>query len=82
MNPGSGEQAERFGRFFGLGLQDDKRGCGITCGFPLRLLKSFKKRVRAASISYVVIGEQGYYPTGLKKRVVTELFLLQRSTSC
>ena len=77
-----GEQAERFGRFFGLGLQQDKRGCGITCGFPLRLLKSFKKRVREACIPYVVIGERGYYPTGLKKRVVTELFLLQRSASC
>ncbi|MDK9719074.1 MAG: reverse transcriptase domain-containing protein [Trichlorobacter sp.] len=76
-----GEQAEHFSRFFGLALQKDRRGLGSTCGFPLRLLQSFKKRIRAACVPYVVIGERGYYPTGLKKRVVTELFLLQRSMS-
>jgi hypothetical protein len=72
------EQAERFGRFFGLKTQTGTRMNGLYCGFPLRYLKDFKEKTLHAGIAYVVVGERGYYPSGLKKRVVTEIFRYDR----
>ena len=69
-----GEQAERYGSFFSLTMQPAMRNLQLTqCGFPVRYLKEFKKKTRATGLPYVVIGERGYYPSGLKKRVVTEI---------
>ena len=76
-----GEQAERHGRFFGLEIRPTGRLKRVQCGFPLRCLKGFKKRAYRAGRSYVVIGERGYYASGLKKRVVTELCRFERSAS-
>ncbi|MBI5675183.1 MAG: hypothetical protein HZC48_05030 [Nitrospirae bacterium] len=76
-----GEQAERYGRFFGLSpltptLSPKGRGRNfdIFCGFPVRHLKAFKAKALNAGLPYVVVGERGYYPSGLKKRVITEIF--------
>ena len=75
-----GDQAVRYGRFFGLRPQLGLRVGGMQCGFPMRNLKTFKARALQASMPYVVIGERGYYPSGLKKRVVTEIFRSERRT--
>jgi retron-type reverse transcriptase len=89
-----GEQAERYGKFFGLKIRRETpltltpstplRACispkgrgrdvGPLCGFPVRYLKEFKTKVLNAGLPYVVVGERGFYPTGLKKRVITEIF--------
>jgi hypothetical protein len=39
-----------------------------------RYLKGFKAKALNAGVPYVVVGERGYYHSGLKKRVVTEIF--------
>lgn len=62
-----GPQAERYGKTFGLKLEEGKRMPGIQCGFPVRYLKVFKKRAFQAGMPYVVVGERGYYHSGLKK---------------
>ena len=66
-------QAELYGRTFGLKLDKSKRMFGLQCGFPVRYLKDFKKRALLSGMPYIVVGERGYYPSGLKKRVVTEI---------
>ncbi len=75
-----GEQAKRYGKFFGLSpltppLSHKGRGrnVGTLCGFPVRYLKEFKAKAHNAGLPYVVVGERGYYPAGLKKRVITEI---------
>lgn len=68
-----GEQAERYGKFFGLKPQPATRMNALQCGFPLRYLKEFKGRAFQEGLPYVVIAEQGYYSRGLKKRVITEI---------
>lgn len=73
-----GPQADRYGRPFGLKLEEGKRMPGIQCGFPVRYLTVFKKRLFQAGMPYVVVGERGYYPLGLKKRVITEIFRFDR----
>jgi hypothetical protein len=45
---------------------------GRQCGFPVRMLKSFKQQALHLRLPYVVIGENGYCASGLKRRVVTE----------
>jgi len=47
---------------------------GMHCGFPVRRLKEFKAKAFNAGVPYVVVGERGYYPSGLKKRVITEIY--------
>jgi hypothetical protein len=81
-----GEQAERYGKFFGLstvpkafgnkaGMTKRRKGIeGAQCGFPVGYLKEFKKKAHHAGLPYVVVGERGFYPSGLKKRVITEIF--------
>ena len=76
-----GEQAQRYGRFFGLVLRSKGRMTGLYCGFPLRLLQGFKKQAYQAGMSYVVVGERDYYPSGLKKRAVTELLTFNQPPS-
>jgi hypothetical protein len=76
-----GDQAERHGPFFGLRPQTGHRMAGIQCGFPVRNLKTFKTKAFQAGMPYVVVGERGYYPSGLKKRVITEIFRYERRTS-
>lgn len=45
---------------------------------PVRALKDFKENTLHAGMAYVVVGERGYYPSGLKKRVITEIFRFDR----
>jgi len=59
-------------RLFGLALRKGRWPGIPQCGFPVRLLKMYKDKVRGLGISYVVIAEQGYFAAGLKRRVVTE----------
>jgi retron-type reverse transcriptase len=80
-----GLQAERYGKFFGLSpltpaLSPKGRGrnVGTLCGFPVRYLKEFKTKALNLGAPYVVVGERGYYPSGLKKRVITEIFKYDR----
>jgi len=73
-----GPQAERYCRPFGLKLEEGKRMPGIQCGFPVRYLKEFKEEAFQAGMPYVVVGERGYYPSGLKNRVITEIFRIDR----
>ena len=69
-----GQQAERYGSFFSLALQPATRNLQPPmCGFPVRYLKDFKEKALQAGLSYVVVGERGYYQSGLKKRVITEI---------
>jgi hypothetical protein len=51
---------------------------GVQCGFPVRYLKEFKAKTLNAGVPYVVVGERGYYPSGLKKRIITEIYRLSR----
>jgi len=76
-----GEQAERAAQRFGCALVAGRRGLGCQCGFPVRMLKSFKARARQLRLSYVVIGENGYLATGLKRRMVTEKLTFQGEIS-
>jgi len=94
-----GEQAELYGRFFGLKIAGGRGRYDsnhnpltpfikgelnpksatrnpqlVQCGFPVSRLKRFKEKARNAGLPYVVVGERGYYPAGLKKRVITEIF--------
>ncbi len=87
-----GEQAERYGRFFGLtpltptslraptvGSHKGRgRNTGMQCGFPVRYMKEFKAKALNAGVPYVVVGERGYYPSGLKKRIITEIYRRSR----
>jgi len=73
-----GAQAERYGGFFGLKPQTGTRMTGTQCGFPVRHLKKFKEKALQAGLPYVVVAERGFYPSGLKKRTVTEIFDLSR----
>jgi len=73
-----GAQAERYGGFFGLKPQTGTRMNSTQCGFPVRYLRDFKKKALQAGLPYVVVAERGFYPAGLKKRVVTEIFDLSR----
>jgi len=66
-------QADRYGGLFGLKLGKDTRGLGKQCGFPMRMLKRFKERALLACQPYVVVAESGYYSSGLKRRVITEI---------
>ena len=68
-----GIQAERYANLFGLKTGKDARGQGKQCGFPMRMLKRFKERALIACQPYIVVAESGYYPSGLKRRVITEI---------
>jgi len=68
-----GTQAERCSSLFGLRLREDSRGLGTQCGFLLRMLETFKNRALRAGQPYAVVAESGYYPSGLKRRVITEI---------
>ncbi len=67
-----GSQAEMASRLFGFALRKGRWGMGPLCGFPVRLLKTFKDKARCLGLSYVVIAEHGCYGSGLKRRVLTE----------
>jgi retron-type reverse transcriptase len=73
-----GAQAGRYGRFFGLKPMAKTRMNAAQCGFPMRYLKEFKEKALQVGLPYVVVAEQGFYPSGLKKRTVTEIFDLSR----
>jgi len=68
-----GSQAQRFFSLVRLKKCEDSRGLGPQCGFPMRMLKEFKQRALLACRPYVVVAESGYYPSGLKRRVITEI---------
>ena len=103
-----GEQAERYGGFYGLKLRNGARttrsahvaagaqpvpsetaaspasvpGRDVQTGFPIRYLKGFKKKATRSGIPYVVLGEDGCYPSGLKRRLVTEIFTVNPWGAC
>jgi len=68
-----GMQAKRFSSLFSLKKGEDSRGLGAQCGFPMRMLKEFKRQSLLACQPHVVVAESGYYPSGLKRRVITEM---------
>jgi len=71
---GNERQSERYGEIFGLKPQAGKRMSALQCGLPVRYLKGFRKKAFQAGMPYIIVGERGYYPSGLKKRVITEIF--------
>ncbi len=68
-----GRQAGKYSVILGLKRGRDIWGMGIKCGFPVRSLEKYKAKAREAGIPYVVVAESGYYKTGLKRRVITEI---------
>ncbi|MBI5749110.1 MAG: hypothetical protein HZA00_08285 [Nitrospinae bacterium] len=68
-----GKEAEKFAPLFRMKMMKETRGMGKQCGFPVRMLKNFKKKALFAGQPYIVIAESGYYPPGLKRRVITEI---------
>jgi len=42
-------------------------------GTPMRMLKEFKRRSLLACQPYILVAESGYYPSGVKRRVITEI---------
>jgi len=67
-----GSQMKRHAGILGLKAGHQQRGFGAQCGFPKMLLDGYKNICIRKGIDYVVVMENGYYPTGLKKRVVVE----------
>jgi hypothetical protein len=43
---------------------------GKQSGFPIKMLKRFKRRALHAHWQYIVVAESGYYTMGLK-RIIT-----------
>jgi len=39
----------------------------------MRMLKEFKRRSLLACQPYILVAESGYYPSGVKRRVITEI---------
>lgn len=73
-----GDCAEKFASLFGIKMAKETRGMGRQCGFPIRMLKDFKKKALLEGQAYIVVAERGYYPTGLKRRVVTEILKFKK----
>jgi len=73
-----GRQAGKYSVILGLKRRWDIWGMGIKCGFPVRSLEKYKGKARAAGIPYVVVAESGYYKSGIKRRVITEIVQLKK----
>lgn len=69
-----GQRAEIYGKALGLNLTPGRRMSGLQAGFPMSQLKGFKKMAQETGLQYVVMCEEGYYASGLKRRVITEIF--------
>ncbi len=67
-----GTQATRFAGVLGLKTVNAQRGLGAQGGFPVGLLARYKSICLRQGVDYVVVAEHGWYPSGLKKRVVVE----------
>jgi DNA mismatch repair ATPase MutS len=50
------------------------RGFAKQAGFPMGGLHTAKQRLLASGLSYIVVAENGWLRSGLKKRVMTEKF--------
>ncbi|MGK5092443.1 reverse transcriptase domain-containing protein [Deltaproteobacteria bacterium TL4] len=72
------EEAERVSKLFGLKLEICKVRKIGRCGFPLKLLRLYKQRALSLNLSWLVVGEEGYYRPGLKKRVITEMVFMDK----
>lgn len=68
-----GHQAEKYFRVLGVQLNCDQRGLGKQCGFPVRFLKTYQRKLFSAGVSYIIVKENGYYQSGLKKRLVLKM---------
>jgi RNA-directed DNA polymerase len=68
-----GNQAARFGSELGLKAGPAVRGLGAQCGFPARLLVRYKSICMRKGIAYVVVAENGWYASGLKRRITVEI---------
>lgn len=66
-------RAERFAPLFRMKMMKEIRGMGRQCGFPVRMLKNFKRKALFEGQPYIVVAERGYYSAGLKRRVITEI---------
>jgi len=68
-----GEQAKQYCGMLRLATAPERRRMGVQCGFPLRMLAQYIRMCLNRGTNYAVVDEQGYYPSGLKKRSVVEL---------
>lgn len=68
-----GRQAEKYSAIMGLKRRWDIGGMGFKAGFPVLSLDKYKGKAVVAGIPYVVVLENGYYKSGIKRRVVTEI---------
>ncbi len=68
-----GLQAEKYASLFALKVRNGMRGMGKQSGFPIKMLKRFKRRALHAHWQYIVVAESGYYTTGLNRRIITKI---------
>lgn len=54
---------------------EDRRGVGSGLSWPLFHLKGLGRALRAAAQPYAFVGEEGYLPGGMKRRVLRFLFV-------
>jgi hypothetical protein len=66
-----GHKAEKYANLFGLKVRNGMRGMGKQSGFPIKMLKRFKRRALHAHRQYIVVAESGYFTMGLKRRIIT-----------
>jgi len=70
-----GLQAQKFAGLFDLKVRNGIRGMGKQSGFPIKMLKRFKSKMLRARQPYIVVAESGFYRTGLKRRIITEVLI-------
>lgn len=75
-----GYQADRYAGILDIKTVRETRGMRGG-GFPVRMLKSMKRRMLLAGEPYIVVAQQGYYPHGLRKRVITEMLTFEGGQS-
>jgi len=75
-----GSQADKYAPVLNLVMSDGTRNIGKQAGFPIKMLKSVKRRLLRLRLPYIVAAEIGYYRSPLKQRVVTEMFLFKGET--
>jgi len=70
--------AQKAAAILKLRISKSCRGLGLQAGLPMGGLCTAKKRLKAARCGYIVVAENGWLPSGLKKRVVTEKLTVEQ----
>ena len=70
------QSAHLAAQHLGLKVRRGKRGFAWQVGFPLRQLAQIKRRLRQLGQAYVVVAEQDHLSSKLKRRQITEHFML------